>query len=434
MKKSIRFLALALAALTVLLCAACGTSSDTPGTTEAATEPAPTKLTVWDAEGLHYPLIRADEPPLNVFKAAQQLGNRLATLTGANEVYPASDFVMIGQTPVDDNPEILIGMTNRSASKAFYDRLPDAGYGYTVTDKQIVILGRTENLTVLAIQAFAEQVLPSSAVKTDAFTLDIGTEQILTFTGDMSTPYGMLTAGMTVSAKLGEKTSVGKLGKFGTAQGAASDGKYFYSALKKKVDNVETDVIAKTDMKTGKLVASSAEMPLDHCNDMCYNPEKNILVVPNMVGKRLTVIDPETLEMKESFLADSLPGTPYAISYNAANHCYVILAGSQVCFVDCDKFTVNRSFPLISMPYVGQGVDSDDHYVYVPMSKKAEAGTNDNVLVTYDIASGKVVAQIHIAESIEIETLINVDGAYYAHFNSGGSVFYRLKFEGYFAE
>lgn len=431
MKKSIRFLALALAALTVLLCAACGTSSDTPGTTEAATEPAPTKLTVWDAEGMHYALVRADELPKSLFKAAQQLGDRLGVLSGV-EVYPNADYVLLGQTLVDDNPEILVGMTNRSATKAFYDRLPDAGYGYTVTDKQIVILGRNDNLTVLALRAFAEQVLPSSAVKTESFSVDVGTEQILTYTGDVSTPYGMITAGMTVSAKLCEKTSVGKLGKFGTAQGAASDGKYFYSALKKKVGDVETDVIAKTDMQTGKLVASSAEMPLDHCNDMCYNPEKNILVVPNMVGKRLTVIDPDTLEMKNFIQADSLPGTPYGISYNAANHCYVILAGSKVCFVDCDTFRVLRTFPLISMPYTGQGVDSDDHYVYVPMSKKADAGTNDNVIVTYDIATGDVVAQIHIADSIEIETMINVDGVYYAHFNSGGSLFYRLQFDGYF--
>lgn len=164
---------------------------------------------------------------------------------------------------------------------------------------------------------------------------------------------------------------------------------------------------------------------------MTWDPLKNELVITNMVGTKITVIDPETLTIKRTVDAKVLPGTPYGISYNAAYDAYVILAGGRVNFCDRETFAVKNSFPMVSMPYTGQGVDSDENCVYIPMSKAPDKGTNDNVIVVYEIKSGSVIGQIHIKDSIEIETMFNRDGVYYANFNTSGSAIYRLSFNGY---
>lgn len=429
-----KILVLFLTILMIFSCVSCTSSNGGEQTseipTEEVTEPAPTTLKVFDADKNYLLLCRPEAASMALIKTFSTLGKRFQSYF-QKELKVDTDWTSAWLEVDNTRAEILVGMTNRKASQDFWARLPEGGYGYTVTGDKIVILGKDDTLTALAVNAFDNKVLLPLARKAESLELEIGMEEIYTFSGDTSTPAGLIKTGMTVMASLRDRVVVGTYESFKTAQGAASDGKYWYAALKKKVGDVETDVIAKVDMATGKRVAVGPELPLDHCNDMCYNSVKNILLVPNMVGKRLTIIDPETLDVKESFLADNLPGTPYAVSYNKKENCYVILAGGKVNFVDCDKFTVIRSFPMISMNYTGQGVDSDDHYVYIPMSQSPDKGTKDNVIVVYDINDGSVDAQIHISDSIEIETMINLDGVYYANFNSSGSVIYRLEFAAY---
>lgn len=433
-----RLLAILLAFLTVFACVSCaGTGTDEQTSEISSVEetgdiagPAEKKLKVFDADGVYYTLCREDNASSALKKSFATLGKRFSSYFD-KEVKVDTDFTPGWQDIDNSRAEILVGKTNRAATQEFWDRLPENSYGYTVTDDKIVILGKNDTLTAYAVNAFDSDILLPLARKTDTLEIEVGTEKIVEYTGDTTTPSGLLKTGLPVLATLRDKVMIGVSEDFKVAQGAASDGKYWYAALKKKVNDVETDVIVKVDMATGERVAVGPELPLDHCNDMCYNPVKNLLLVPNMVGKRLTLIDPETLEVKESFLAEKLPGTPYATSYNKKLNCYVILAGGKVNFVDCDEFSVIRSFPMISMNYTGQGVDSDDDFVYIPMSKKPDAGTNDNVIVVYRIDDGEVAAQIHISDPIEIETMINIDGVYYAHFNSSGSSIYRVEFAAY---
>lgn len=433
-----KILAILLAALTVFACVSCtGTGTDDQTSeissaeeTDKTVEPSVKNLKIFDAEEVYYILCREDDASAAMKKSFATLGKRFSSYFD-KEVKVDTDFTPGWQEIDNSRAEILVGNTNRSATQEFMARLPENSYGYTVTDDKIVILGKNDTLTAFAVNLFDSDILLPLARKTDTLEIEVGTEKIVEYTGDTTTPAGLLKTGLPVIATLRDKVMIGRNGDFKVAQGASSDGKYWYSALKTSSSGVETDVIVKIDMATGERVAISEELPLDHCNDMCYNPVKNLLLVPNMVGKRLTLIAPETLEIKDSFLAENLPGTPYATSYNKKLNCYVILAGGKVNFVDCDEFTVIRSFPMISMNYTGQGVDSDDDFVYIPMSKKADAGTNDNVIVVYRIDDGEVVAQIHISDPIEIETMINIDGVYYANFNSSGSTIYRVEFAVY---
>ena len=105
-----------------------------------------------------------------------------------------------------------------------------------------------------------------------------------------------------------------------------------------------------------------------------------------------------------------------AITYNAPRNCYAISQGGNN-LVLCDAgFNKVQSYSRTDdADYTAQGMGSDDHYIYFPMS-----GSKDNALVTYDW-NGRYITTLKINLSIESESMFYAAGNYYVNFHSGGA-------------
>ena len=124
-----------------------------------------------------------------------------------------------------------------------------------------------------------------------------------------------------------------------------------------------------------------------------------------------------------------LPGTPWAIAYNASRDCYVIAAGGRLCITN-ENFVPRTSFPTVSSSkkQVGQGMDADDNFIYMPLSPSSEGGGNKyNVIMVYDW-DGNFVREIPLEVTIETETILHHENTYYMNFNVGGAIVSDLGF------
>ena len=116
-----------------------------------------------------------------------------------------------------------------------------------------------------------------------------------------------------------------------------------------------------------------------------------------------------------------LPGTPWALAYNATRDCYVIAAGGRLCITN-ENFVPKSSFQTVSSSkkQVGQGMDADDMFIYMPLSGSSEEGGNKyNVIMVYDW-DGNFVREIPLNVTTETETILHDGDKYYMNFNVGG--------------
>lgn len=89
-------------------------------------------------------------------------------------------------------------------------------------------------------------------------------------------------------------------------------------------------------------------------------------------------------------------------------------------------FKIKKQISMTSAgDYTGQGLDCDDNYIYMPLSRGTS--TSDNVIVVYEWDSG-YFKTLHLDTSAESETMINYKGKYYINFNSDGAKIYELHF------
>ncbi|MBQ7320761.1 MAG: hypothetical protein IJW99_01565 [Clostridia bacterium] len=320
----------------------------------------------------------------------------------------------------NSKPEILVGVTNRRATQELLADLPPHSYGIRVTEDKVVIVGTSENMTAYGLYAFESQFLLNKEYAGAGYlNLPVGTEVIHT-SESLDQRESILRSTHPIAAYVTNDRNLSERNGFTAAQGAATDGTYFYNVLKKKEGNVETDILVKSKVSDFSEVAVSAEMPLDHANDMTYDSKRNLLVIPNMLGKIITRIDPETLTVVSEVDAP-LPGTPWAIAYNATRDCYVVAAGGRLCITD-ENFVPKTSFPTVSSSkkQVGQGMDADDEFIYMPLSPdSSEGGNKYNVIMVYDW-NGNFVREVPLELTIETETILHFEDEYYMNFNISG--------------
>ena len=199
------------------------------------------------------------------------------------------------------------------------------------------------------------------------------------------------------------------------AQGAASDGEYFYLVLRNSGDTKAC--VYKYGIKSGALVAESAVFNGGHCNDMTYDAGRKQLMVAHgqSEGQILTPVDAQTLEVLPNI---NIPMGSGAITYNASRDNYAISQGGSTFYVTDSSFkTLLHTTRTDKTGYTAQGMGSDDSYVYFPMSKSK----TDNVLVVYDW-QGKFVTTLKIDLAVESESMFYAAGRYYVAFYSGSKV------------
>ena len=334
----------------------------------------------------------------------------------------AEDWV----NPLEPDPatthELLLFSTARAESEAATADLPDAGYLIRVTDCKIVIVGTGISQCNAALEEFFYTVIPEYT--SDGVTaLPVGLEIKREAADEAIDLRAAIAEGKTIGADFEVLCEYKGRDGFSSSQGAASDGKYAYVAMKKSEGGTETDRIVKIDMASWEIVAESEELPLDHANDMTYDPNKKCLIVTNMLNCILSVIDPETLTIVERAVPNY---GSWGVGYIDGTSQYAFLASGGLTVTDKD-FNVIRNSPLESAEgYTGQGMDADAEYAYVPLSPNA--GKSSNIIQIYDLDTGEYLGVITVGTKMESETVFHVGEDFYMNFNASGSKIAALEF------
>ena len=178
--------------------------------------------------------------------------------------------------------------------------------------------------------------------------------------------------------------------------------------------------IYKYDVNTWELVARSEALPLDHSNDICYNPDTHELIVVHNAPNRntISIIDPDTLTVKEKV---KIKYQIFSMAYNQSRQQYVIgLSGGQnFALLDTD-FKAVKTYSVNSTGYTTQGVECDNDFIYFVQY-------NQNVIMIYDWA-GKLVTRVDMTlVGLEPENICLIEGEFIIGCNNanwtGGEVY-----------
>lgn len=314
--------------------------------------------------------------------------------------------------------EILLGRTGRPETK---EALMDLGgkHGYVIkpVGEKLVIAGTNDVWTALALHAFQSKVLK---FRLDGNSLTVPKSTL--FKEAYAEPQliaRLLQRGYSFELRPTLVVECPGEGSVKVAQGAASDGQYFYFV--NRTSDESSSIVFKYSMSTNSLVAKSESFYAGHCNDMTYDNARKQLIIAHgqSEGKILTPVDAADLTVRPNVTITVGSG---AITYNDYRGKYAISQGGSTFYVTDGnyKVEVNKKRTDNHAGYTAQGMGSDDFYVYFPMS-----GSTDNGLFTYDW-DGNYVKTLSIPLTLESESMFYAAGNYYVNFYSGGAKLYRI--------
>ena len=205
-------------------------------------------------------------------------------------------------------------------------------------------------------------------------------------------------------------------------QGCATDGTYGYFILESQIDYKCS--LWKTDLATWEVLDVRYELPLDHGNDMTYNPKLNQLVVVHNKPRynMISFVDPETLEIVDS---KELSVNMFSIAYNETRDQYVVgLSGSKDFAILDSEFNVIETHMGKDLGYTTQGCDCDDTYIYFPMWDKPNYA---NYIFVYDW-DGNFINTVKLKSMDEVESMCHVGDQFYIAFYAAVSYVYEPTF------
>jgi len=189
---------------------------------------------------------------------------------------------------------------------------------------------------------------------------------------------------------------------YSVQQGAATDGEYAYFVLENQKENLCS--LWKVDMDGWKVVDSVFGLPLDHGNDMTYNPNTDRLIVCHNKPHYswVSIINPDTLEIEETVLTTT---GMYAIAYSAERDQYVVgLAGTYNHAILDSNFKYVKKYNGVDTSLTKQGMDCDENFIYFPQYKGSEG---ENFIMVYDW-DGKCIRKLHLPLAYEIEGMYHI--------------------------
>lgn len=151
-------------------------------------------------------------------------------------------------------------------------------------------------------------------------------------------------------------------------QGGWTDGTYFYQLFIKVRSNVDNEtILVKFNLSTGKEVARSGILPVDHANDLAYDSKHNrfVIVHNGSTADTVSFLDATTLKLTGSkVVSRKLCG----LDYNATKNQYVALISGTFDFVIYDenfnevgsKVTTHGTWVK---GFVRQGIACNDNYI-----------------------------------------------------------------------
>lgn len=312
------------------------------------------------------------------------LNDRVEELTG-KYLPVANDVNLSGEANPVTEHEIIIGDTNRDESAAVKAQLEPYTFAIKFVGSKIVIVGDNESLLCDAIQYFTANYLASDKVESGEGSLKlISTEDYVSVSKVASFAELVSSASVLESEAKTAYTVPRPSSAIKTVQGGCLVGKYFYQAFLQKdtASDEQNNIvrIVKYDTEQKKVEKESADLALNHANDITYNSKLGLLVVVHNNPNRTHVsfVDPETLEITETKVIEY---KIYCIDYHAKTDTYVIgLSGGQTFrIVDADFKAVGDVFQPTEQTkgYTTQGCAMDDNYIYFVLYNK-------NVITVYN--------------------------------------------------
>ena len=390
---------------------------------QTTTAPAPIEIALYivDNEKTTYSIVRPDIGSDAIAKGASALYQKIKDKTGTTLKLTTDWYSPREENPDLDNPEILIGETNRPETAEVLASLPENSYTVTIKNNKLVIVGKDNNLTTLALYAFEERILNNTEKCRDGYLLFDEMDSFTVTLNDAFSLKEIIESNYTLTCSSEKIAQTAKQGEYGIGQGSASDGTYVYFVLRNSNDS--GSVITKHRMDDGSFVAVSEVMKLGHGNDMTYDAKNHRLVVAHgqSEGQILTLVNPDTLEYIKDI---GIPKGSGAITYSVAKDRYAISQGGSTLHILDGDFKWIASYTRTDKTgYTAQGMGSDEDYVYFPMS-----GSKDNVLVVYDW-EGNYITTITVPVSHESESMFWVNNRYYIAYNTNGEAVYETTFE-----
>lgn len=412
--------------------ASCGGEGDT-GTAAGSSGPAAEPETSATADegalilggGIPFTVIRGDKAPQAVVKAASAIYTELSTSLNTGDVSIKEDFVLDqrgSDSVVTGGYEIVIGDTNRAGTKETIGMIEGQGCAMRIVGKTLVITGTDVRTTIAALNRFKKEILENPDRTSDGI-LRILPSDCFIVNNMMPLQYSEILSGdLKYTVDLTEVIHCAPVGDFKVAQGAATDGKFAYFALRQSGDG--NAVICKYDLATGERVAVSDPIYCGHANDLTYDSAKGLLYIAHgqSEGTILTLVDSGTLQVTKQ--TQGIPKGSGAITYSSSHDIIAISQGGTTLHFLRPDFTLIRSFSRTKPDYTAQGMGSDEDFIYFPMS-----GSADNILDVYDW-DGNPVGIITIPLKLESESMFWFGGNYYVNFyeSRNGAKLYRLEF------
>ncbi len=256
---------------------------------------------------------------------------------------------------------------------------------------------------------------------TEATTAEATTEATADETTVAPAPPVILEPSMHISSDKKLSLDLEPVGKYQESsgyrvgQGACTDGRYAYLIFENQGLDPHMCKIGVVDLGSYKLIKFSDPLPLDHGNDIDYNPKTDELIVSHNSPNRKTLsrIDPISLTVIEKFDIDT---DVYGITYRESTNTYCL--GVSYCYdfaiYDSDFKQIKR-WSGVDTGFTKQGIDSDSKYMYFSQYKT-------NCIDVYDW-DGEYINRIEISEQgMELEAIFHIDDVFYVTFISGGRI------------
>ena len=162
-------------------------------------------------------------------------------------------------------------------------------------------------------------------------------------------------------------------------QGGGTDGKYgYFIMVTRGPSETAMSYIHKVDLTTWQVLRVSRPLPLNHANDLCYDPKHHRLVISHcdIYPDRVSFVDPDTLELLEQ---RTIPQPHYSMAFCPEKGLYVAGKSRTYDFVLLDEdFQPQRLLPGED-GHVKQGLECDEDYIYF-----FQTGIRNNWIFLFD--------------------------------------------------
>ena len=213
---------------------------------------------------------------------------------------------------------------------------------------------------------------------------------------------------------------------FRVMQGGCVSEKYAWFALMKVGEDV-TDrnrecVIVKYERESMEKAGQSEPLLLHHANDITYMSETNELYVINVYGRQVSVLDADTLTIKETKMVSDA----YGLDYCPEKETFVTAMGScDMGFYDKTLEKRTGSAVTENTTLITQGICAEENYIYHVLYSHNNEKEPQNMVWIADW-EGNIVAKLPIDTwGYEPENISLVGDTFYIGCNTffGGAVF-----------